>query len=111
MSEVFKPVSLYCDVGKTQATVYIPAGKELRDNTDSCVVTPCAGCKQWSEAKIKRVETEIREETMDNFGTDSDSYTGIRDGRTNQLNQLLVDQSRFRGGEPKIIVGMCTPIE
>lgn len=28
---------------------------------------------------------------------------------TNQLDQLLVDKARFKGGEHKLIVGMCTP--
>ena len=110
MSEVFKLVSLYCDVGKTQATVYIPAEEELHDNTDSYAVTPCVRCKKWSETKIKKVEAEIKEETLYNFGTDSDAYTGIHDGRANQLSQLLVDQARFKGDEYKIVVGMCTPI-
>ncbi len=109
--EISQPFSLYCDVGKTQATVLVPAGTDMRDNVDSHVVEPCQGCKKWSPQKIAQVERDIKVETMENFGSDDENLTGIRDGRVNQLSQLLVDFARFKRGEPhKLVVGMCTPI-
>lgn len=109
-SEIFVPYSLFCDVGKTQATVLVPSDADLRDNVDSFVGQPCTGCKRWSEEKIRRTETEIKTETLAQFGSDDDSLTGIIDGRMNQLEQLLIDLARFKGGEHKLVVGMCTPI-
>ncbi|HPR99628.1 MAG TPA: hypothetical protein PLU63_02300 [Candidatus Woesebacteria bacterium] len=109
-NEIFVPHLLYCDTGKTQATVMVGVGTDMRDNVESFVEEPCAGCKHWSKEKVKRTEAEIRTETLVQFGTDDDSLTGIRDGRVNQLEQLLVDLARFKGGEHKLVVGMCTPI-
>ncbi len=109
-NEIFIPHSLYCDTGKTQATVMVEAGADMRDNVEGFVEEPCVGCKQWSKEKVKRTEAEIRVETLTQFGSDDESLTGIRDGRVNQLEQLLVDLARFKGGEHKLVVGMCTPI-
>lgn len=108
--EIFVPLSLFCDVGKTQATVLVPSDADLRDNVDSFVEQPCAGCEHWSKEKVRRAETEIRAETLAQFGSDGDGLTGIEDGRMKLLEQLLVNSARFRGGEHKLIVGMCTPI-
>ena len=102
MTEVFNPISLFCDVGQVQATVLVQAGADLRDNVDGYVMYPCQGCKKWSAEKIKQVEREVKEEWGDR--------SGIRDGRVNQLEQLLVDRARFKGGESKLVVGMCSPI-
>lgn len=109
-NQIFKPLSLYCDTGKVQATVMVEASADLRDNVDSFVEIPCHGCKHWSVEKVRHTEAEIRAETLAQFGSDDDGLTGIRDGRVNQLEQLLVDRARFRGGEHKLVVGMCTPI-
>ena len=109
--DIFKPYSLYCGVGKTQATVMVPADNDMRDNVDSHVSTPCQGCKKWSIEIIRKTEREIRAETLEQFGSDDDSLTGIRDGRQNLLEQLLVDIARFKRGEShRLVVGMCTPI-
>ncbi len=109
--DIFRPYSLYCDVGKTQATVMVPVDADMRDNVESHVSAPCSGCNKWSLEKIRRTEREIREETLAQFGRDDDSLTGIRDGRQNQLEQLLVDIARFKRDEShRIVVGMCTPI-
>ncbi len=111
MTEIFKLYTLFCDIGKTQASVLVPAGEEVHDNTISHTVSSCGGCSQWSELKLGKVEAEIKAETLQQFGTDAESYTGIYDGRVNQLSQLLVDQAQFiRGTEHKIVVAMCTPI-
>ncbi|MBI5356309.1 hypothetical protein HZB78_01715 [Candidatus Collierbacteria bacterium] len=99
MAEVF---SLYCDVGQTEATVLVEVGADLRDNVDCFVTEPCKGCKKWSAEKIGKVEAELKEEWGDR--------SGIRDGRANQLEQLLVDRARFKGGEHKLVVAMCSPI-
>ena len=109
-TEIFQPLSLFCDTGEVQATVMVEASADLRDNVTSFVETPCPGCKHWSVEKVRRTEAEIRAETLAQFGSDGDGVTGIRDGRANQLEQLLVDRARFRDGEHKLIVGMCTPI-
>ena len=37
MTEVFNPLSLFCDVGQVQATVLVEAGSDLRDNVDGYV--------------------------------------------------------------------------
>lgn len=102
MTEVFNPLKLYCDVGQTEAMIFVEADADLRDNVDGYVTKPCKGCKKWSAEKIKKVEDEVKEEWGD--------QSGIRDGRANQLEQLLVDRARFKGGEHKLVVGMCTPI-
>ncbi len=99
MSEIFKPMSLYCDVGKTTATIFVNGG-ELVDNAEGYVTTPCNGCVRWSLPKIRKVEKEVYEE----YGEESQA------DRINQLEQQLVDQSRFKGGESKIIVGLCSPV-
>jgi len=82
----------------------------MRDNVNSFAEAPCPGCKYWSVEKIRHTETTIRAETFENFGSDDDNLTGIRDGRLNQLEQILVDLARFKGNEHKLVVGMCTPI-
>jgi hypothetical protein len=99
MSEVFKPISLYCDVGKTQATILVNGG-ELFDNAEGYVTTSCAGCIHWFLQKIRKVEREIKVE----YGEESQA------DRVNQLEQHLVDQARFLGGESKIVVATCTPL-
>ena len=102
MAELFSPISLYCDVGKIEATILVEADADLRDNIDGFVEKPCEGCKKWSVEKIRKVEAELKEEWGDR--------SGIRDGRANQLEQKLVDRARFKGGEHKLVVDMCTPI-
>lgn len=102
MAEVFNPFSLFCDVGQVQATVLVEAGADLRDNVDGYVTEPCRGCRKWTTDKIKKVEREVKAEWGD--------QSGIRDGRANQLEQLLVDKARFKGGKHQLVVGMCTPI-
>jgi len=102
MTEIFNPINLYCGVGKTEATILVATDADLRDNVKGFVTEPCKGCKHWSGEKIRKVETELKEEWGD--------CSGIRNGRLNQLKQLLVDRARFRGGEHKLVVGMCTPI-
>ncbi len=102
MTEVFNPISLYCDVGQTEATVLVEADADLRDYVEGYVTKPCKGYKKWSVEKIKKVEAEVKEEWGDR--------SGIRDGRVNQLEQLLVDRARFKGGEHKLVVRMCSPI-
>lgn len=109
-TEIFIPHSLHCDMGKTRATVMVRAGADMSDNVDSYIEEPCVGCELWSKDKVQETEAEIRNETFAQFGSDNDSLTGIRDGRMNKLEQLLVDLARFRGGEHKLVVGMCTPI-
>jgi len=102
MTEIFNPIKLYCDVGQTEASVLVASDADLRDNVDAYVTEPCKGCKKWSVGKIKKSRQEVKAEWGD--------QSGIRDGRTNQLEQLLVDRARFKGGEHKLVVGMCTPI-
>jgi len=109
-AEIFRPLSLYCDIGQVQATVMVNASADLRDNVYSYVEIPCPGCKYWSVEEIRHTEAEIRAETLAQFGSDDDGLTGIKDGRANQLEQLLVNRARFKGGEHKLVVGLCTPI-
>ncbi len=108
--ETYRPFSLYCDLGETKATVMVPADEKMQDNVYSFVEAPCAGCRRWSAEKLRRTEAEIRSECLTQFGSDADNITGIRDGRINQLEQSLVDRARFRGGEHKLVVAVCTPI-
>lgn len=37
MVENLKPISLYCSVGKTEATIYVPTESDLKDNVDGHV--------------------------------------------------------------------------
>ena len=104
MVENLKPISLYCSVGKTEATIYVPTESDLKDNVDGHVETPCKGCQHWSDENIKKVEQELYKEWGDG--------SGITEGRVNKLRVLLVDQSRFKKSvEPKLIVAMCSPID
>ncbi len=99
MTEAFQQKSLYCDIGKTTAIIFVNGG-ELVDNAEGYVTAPCKGCGRWSPTKIRRVEKEVKEE----YGEEAQS------DRVNQLEQQLVDRARFKGGESKIIVGVCTPL-
>lgn len=104
MVENLKPISLYCSVGKTEATIYVPTESDLKDNVDGHVEKPCEGCQHWSDEKIKEVEQELKEEWGDK--------SGITEGRANKLRVLLVDQSRFKkGAKSKLAVVMCSPID
>jgi hypothetical protein len=98
MTEVFQPKSLYCDVGKTTATIFVNGG-ELVDGAKGYVSNPCDGCVQWSRKNILKVEQEATEEHGGDYPSD----------RINRLGQLLVDRSRFKGGKSKIVVSMCSP--
>ncbi len=103
MVENLKPISLYCGVGKTEATIYVPTESDLKDNVDGHVETPCEGCQHWPDENIKKVEQELKEE----WGNRS----GITEGRAYKLRVLLIDQSRFKkGAESKLVVAMCSPI-
>ncbi len=102
MIEIFKPVNLYCDIGKTTATIFILAGEELHDNTNGYVTILCEGCKRWSIDKIKKTETELIQE-----GDEPDIMV---DNRVNKLEQLLVDKARFCDCKSKIVVCYCTPV-
>jgi len=101
--EVYQPFKLPCTVSGTQAEVLVPAGDSLVDNVEGFVTAPCNGCGHWSAEEISRIERELKAE----FGEQS----GIRDGRVDQLQQLLVDRSRFKGGEHQLVVAICSPID
>lgn len=102
MTEIFKPINLYCDTGKTTATIHIPAEENLRDGIGGYVMTPCNGCQHWSLEGIKNVEQQLKAEWGDK--------SGITEGRANQLKALVVDKSRFVGGDSELVIAMCSPI-
>ena len=102
MTEIFRPINLFCGVGKTTATILVPAGEELHDNTDGFVENSCSGCREWPPEKIKDIESELEAE----WGKQS----GVREDRAYQLQQLLVDRPRFKGGKSKIVVAYCIPV-
>lgn len=91
MNEIFKPYDIYCGYIKTAVSINVK-GRELVDGANGYVSQPCKDCPQWTLEKIR----EVLEDAEQSYST--------------QLVQALVDQSRFKGGEKKIVISRCSPL-
>jgi len=98
MTEVFQPKSLYCDVGKTMATIFTEDG-EIKDGVQGYITKPCEGCTKWTSQDILNVEQKATDEHGGDYPSD----------RINRLGQLLVDRARFKGGDSIIVISLCSP--
>ena len=83
-------IKLFCDTGQVETTLPKTDGQDLRDNIRTKIEKLCPGCKHWTPQRVQELEEES--------------------GSVIHLQQLIVDRARFKGGEYKLVLAMCSPV-
>lgn len=110
-TQVFKPYSLFCEMGNTTATVMVPVEWDLQGRVQGFIDKPCLGCSAWSEKKISTIESEIRADALEQFGSDDEHFTGITPGCKNKLYPILLTSRSIKSEKTGPYMFSCSSVK
>ena len=80
------------------------------DNVEGYSNSVCEGCVHWSEEKLSQKEASLKTDYIKSFGAGDERTVMRLENRPGRLNQLIVDNFRFKGGKHKLVVKLCLPL-